>query len=236
VNEKYHKALQEALEWINNHYHPIGIVVSGSIIRGNAHHNSDFDIYVVHEGDYRQRVQKLFNEVPCEIFINNTGHIELYFEEELKNNRPVTAHILATGTVYAGNDHPEIISLIAAAKEYSNKIQELTAAQLCFKRYALAGLLEDATDMMAVDKLTALHILDKVVIDSIAFIYHINSTPLPRLKERLVMLQKVDAVAGNKVARYYMAAEVEAKYAVAKELVQHIAGASGFFEWDSERE
>ncbi len=236
MNEQHEQALNQALQWIQDTYQPIGIVVSGSIVRGNGHANSDLDIYVIHEADYRQRVQKLFNGVPCEILVNTMGHTELYFEAELKNNRPVTAHILATGVVHIGSENETLQELIASAKEYINKTEPLNEGQLAFKRYGLANLLEDATDVVETDKPAAQHILDKLMQDVMAFVYHTNGKPLPRIKERLALLHEADAAAASLVVQYYAAASVEERYAIAKSLIEILVGESGFFEWSSERE
>ena len=67
LSEPYARSLEEAVAWIRMEYSPLGIVASGSIIRGNPDPHSDFDIHVVTEG-VRQRVQKFFNGIPCEIF------------------------------------------------------------------------------------------------------------------------------------------------------------------------
>lgn len=83
----YRLALDQALAWITPHFEPLGIVAS-SIIRGNSHATSDFDLYVVHEQAFRQRVQKRFNGVPCEIFSNNPAQVRQYFARELRLNRP----------------------------------------------------------------------------------------------------------------------------------------------------
>jgi len=236
MNEQHEQALSAALKWIQDTYQPIGVVVSGSIVRGNGHANSDLDIYVIHEADYRQRVQKLFNGVPCEILVNTMGHTELYFEAELKNNRPVTAHILATGVVHIGSDNETVQELIASAKTYINKTEPLSEGQMAFRRYSLANLLEDATDMIETDKATAQHILDRLMQDVVAFVYHTNGKPLPRIKERLALLQEADAVIARLVAQYYAAASVEERYAIAKSVIEMLVGESGFFEWSSERE
>jgi len=90
-------------------------VVSGSILRGNPDRNSDLDIYVIHRQPFRRRIQKYFIGVPCELFLNNFAQVYQYFEQECKDNRPVTAHMLASGQVIRGAGDPELQELIHAA-------------------------------------------------------------------------------------------------------------------------
>ncbi len=73
--EPYALALQQALAFCHERTDPFGIVASGSIVRGTGDANSDLDIYVLHAHPWRQRVQRCFNGVPCEIFINALTHV-----------------------------------------------------------------------------------------------------------------------------------------------------------------
>lgn len=229
----YQLALRQALAWITTHFEPLGIVASGSIIRGNPHVTSDFDLYVVHEENFRQRVQKRFNGVPCEIFINNPAQVRGYFASELQRNRPVTAHLLATGQLVHGYDNPQILALVEEAHHYATRANPLTAEQATFRKYGLTTLLEDAADTLATDEATSLYLLDQVMVQLVEFVFANHQRPLPRLKERLALLGELDATVGRDVRQYYQLAGAAQKYAVAKALVLHVAGAAGFFEWSS---
>ena len=67
---RYHDALKAAATYIVNTYHPQGLVACGSIIRGSPGPNSDLDLYVIHDQPWRQRVQRWFEGIPTELFIN----------------------------------------------------------------------------------------------------------------------------------------------------------------------
>lgn len=233
MDPQYTQALNQALTWIKAHYTPIGLVVSGSIVRGNPDKNSDFDLYVIHEQPFRQRVQKVFGGVPCEIFVNTVAQTRQYFESELAANRPVTAHMLATGQLYLGHDHPQLLTLVAEAQHYATLTKPLTAEQLTFRRYGIANLFEDATDTLATDQPTSLYILDKAVGQLIELVFAAYPRPLPRLKERLRSLADLDPTAGQLVQHYYQATDPAARYEAARQLVLHVAGAGQFFEWSS---
>lgn len=233
MERHYQLALQQALDWIIDHFTPTGIVVSGSILRGNPHPNSDFDLYVLHEQAFRQRVQKRFNGVPCEIFVNTAAHVQSYFASEQRANRPVTAHLLATGQLVHGHDNPQLLALLAEARHYLTQAAPLTEEQVTFRTYGLATLFEDATDTLGTDALTCHYLLDQVVAQVVDYAFVARQRPLPRLKDRLRSLAELDASLGLGVQQYYLAASLEEKYALAKELVFQVAGAVGFFEWAS---
>ncbi len=102
--EPYASALRDAVAFVLDRVDPVGIVACGSVIRGTPSPNSDLDIYVVHEADWRQRIQRRFGGVPAEIFINPPTAIRGYFETERRAGRPITAHMLSTGFVVLDRD------------------------------------------------------------------------------------------------------------------------------------
>lgn len=229
----YRLALDQALAWITTHFEPLGIVASGSIIRGNPHATSDFDLYVVHEQAFRQRVQKRFNGVPCEIFVNNPAQVRAYFASELRQNRPVTAHLLATGQLVHGPDNPQILALVAEARHYATLANPLTEEQATFRKYGIATLLEDAADTLATDEASSCYMLDQAIAQLVEFVFAAHQHPLPRIKDRLATLGELDATVGQGVRQYYQSAGAAQKVAVAKALVLHVTGHGEFFEWRS---
>jgi len=236
MNDTYTKALEQALYWITSTYQVVGVVVSGSIIRGNPNSSSDFDIFVIQENSFRQRVQKFFNGVPCEIFVNTLEQIYTYFDAELRNNRPVTAHMLATGQLIKGAENQQLLTLLEAAEHYASLSPVMTDEQRLFRTYGLATLCEDAADIIASDQLTAAYILEKIVADIIEFIFLSRQQPLPRIKERLQHLAMLDETAYQLLRTYYHALLTKEKFFLVKELVLHVAGKAAFFEWSSSPE
>lgn len=229
----YRLALDQALAWITTHFEPLGIVVSGSIIRGNPHATSDFDLYVVHEQAFRQRVQKRFASVPCEIFVNNPAQVRQYFASEIRLNRPVTAHLLATGQVVHSHDQPQLLALMAEARHYATLANPLTEEQATFRTYGLVTLLEDAADTLATDEATSLYLLNQVIAQLVELVFVTHQHPLPRIKDRLAALSELDATIGRGEQQYYQPAGVVQKVELAKALVLHVTGRGEFFEWSS---
>jgi hypothetical protein len=232
----YNIALDKALTWVRKEFKPIGIIVSGSIIRGNPDINSDFDIYVIHQDSFRQRIQKYFEGIPCEIFVNNLNHIYGYLEQEYKSNRPVTAHIISTGKVIEGAENLELQKLIQSSKEFLSKSPTLTESQRVFIRYAIATMFEDATDLKDTDTHTSTYFLNKLVNDIIDYTFRNNSIPLPRPKERIKYLEINYPDIGKPISDFFSAENFFNKYEIAKKLVKKTVGEIGFFEWDSGRD
>jgi hypothetical protein len=100
----YDRALSAAVQFILEHTDPVGIIASGNILRGAPDASSDLDLYVIHLYPYRKRIQKFFQDVPAEIFINPPFQIECYLAEERAEGRPITAHMLAIGLVILATD------------------------------------------------------------------------------------------------------------------------------------
>src|SRR5689334_9007826 len=99
LSDLHRAALEQALTFVRSRYAPWAIVATGTIIRGTPDLSSDIDLCVLHNDPFRQRVQRRFQGVPFEIFVNPEGAILEYLESEARAGRPVTAHMLATGVV-----------------------------------------------------------------------------------------------------------------------------------------
>ena len=76
------------VEFILENYSVLGIIVSGTIIRGNQDLSSDLDIYVIQKEPFRQRLQKFFNHIPAEIFVNPPKLLKVI----LKMNKQIEDH------------------------------------------------------------------------------------------------------------------------------------------------
>lgn len=233
MDDHYTIALDKALTWVRKHFKPVAIIVTGSIIRGNPDLNSDFDIYVIHQDTFRQRIQKYFDGIPCEIFVNNFKHVYNYLEQEHKDNRPVTAHMISTGKVIEGADNLELQKLIQSAKEFLLQSPPLPDIKRINTRYAIATLFEDATDVKDTDALTSTYFLNKLVSDIIDYTFRNNGIPMPRPKERIMYLEQNYPDIGKLVTDYYRTESFHDKYNIAKTLVEGTVGEYGFFEWDS---
>jgi len=233
MDARYQAALNKVLNRVNENFNPIAIIVTGSIVRGNPNINSDFDIYVIHEESYRQRVQKYFDGVPCEIFVNNFKHVYDYFEEEYKLNRPISAHMVATGTVMMGAANPELKKLIETANKFLIKTPVIDDAKRTATKYTISTMFEDASDLKNTDPVTSKLFLNKMMLDLMDFVFLDNGIPQPRPKERIKYLTSNYPDLGKLISDYYEAENFNDQYLIAQELVMRVCGERGFFEWDS---
>lgn len=236
MDSRHQIALDLVLNWINKQFQPVGIIVSGTIVRGTPGPASDFDIFVLRANGHRQRIQKYFGEVPCEIFVNSFRHVYDYFETEFRQNRPVTAHMIATGRVVLGQDDARIVELIEAAQRYVNRAADLTEGKIVSIHYQMATLLEDAGDIKDTDPATCCYLLDKLIGEVIESVFLLHRMPLPRAKERIDRLKEAFPEIGEGVVGYYREKELDGKFEWARQLIKRIVGKEGFFEWESDPE
>lgn len=228
-------ALHEAMIYVQQRYDPLGIIAGGSIIRGNGGPTSDFDIYVIHDKPYRQRIQKRFSGVPAEIFVNNAASVRSYFPSECKAGRPITAHILATGVPLLKRD--EVVDqLIGEAHEWLKKRPDLTAAELLWKRYLIVDLLDNARDLLEDDPANASLFLHDAVRAMVDYAFLAVNRNLPRVKESITVLEQEQPAIGKLLRSYYEADHHQLRFSVAEQIAVQLLGTAEFFEWETEPE
>ncbi len=147
LSEPHASALREAVSFILETFTPIGIVATGTILRGDADANSDIDLYVVHLTLKRQRLSRIYTGVPVEIFVNPPQAIRRYFESEARDGQPYTSHMLATGTVLLGESDKEFQGLLDDASRVLSHRPTPSDKFLTRERYAIATQFEDAEDI-----------------------------------------------------------------------------------------
>jgi hypothetical protein len=164
VGEPYATALRSSVAFVCGEVNAVGIVATGTIIRGTSHQSSDLDLYVIHNEPFRRRVQRFFGErVPTEIFINPPSAIRAYFVEENEAGRPCTAHMLATGYVVFERG-PDVKQLRLEAKEWLERPSFPNEDATIRARYDAAIRLEDATDVAREDSTTSSLLMSQAVI------------------------------------------------------------------------
>jgi len=230
LSDKYAVALHRAVKFILENYTVLGIIVSGTIIRGNPDPSSDLDIYVINAQPFRQRLQKFFHGVPAEIFVNPPKSVERYFEEEQADRRPLTAHMLATGFVVLDLD-PVIGDLQSKAKRLLS--QPPAAPQyLTYQRYSSALLFEDAEDIVERDPEVAEMIVYRAVAEMLNFCFIKAGSFIPRQKSILEELAKLDTKVAELARSFYRASTLGEKMELAGRIADQTIGIRGFFEWE----
>ncbi|MFC1997911.1 hypothetical protein ACFLXI_09985, partial [Chloroflexota bacterium] len=215
--------------YILGRYRVSGIIVSGTIIRGNPDPASDLDIYVIHQEDFRQRIQKFFGHIPAEIFVNPPHKVEAYFVEEGSKRRPITAHMLATGFVILDID-PVIQDLIQKAKRLMAQ-PPAAPKDLTTHRYFPALLFEDAVDIAQNDPATAQMILSQAVTEMLNFSFIQAGEFIPRQKSLLKELEKIDDVTADLPRNFFEGTSFDLRLDIAGKIADRTIKERDFFEW-----
>lgn len=232
LQEPYATALHEAVVFILDCFPVHGIIVSGSIISGNASPSSDLDIMVLHAQPQRQRLQRFFQGVPTEIFVNPPQAIRTYFAKECTDGRPSTAHMWANGFVVLNAD-PLVDSLRQEAAAWLQKRPDPTPLALTMKRYFNADAFENALDLVERDPAMALLLMHEAIWQMVNQRFLIANHNIPRHKEILAKLKELDPQAGELLQRFLLEPNLAQKFALGQQVAQTLNGAIGFFEWET---
>jgi Nucleotidyltransferase domain len=228
-------ALKEALSFIESTTDPVAVVAAGSIIRGSPDKNSDLDIYVIHDAPWRCRIQRYFNGVPTEIFVNHFDHVHTYFAEEDRTGRAITAHMLATDVLLQGADEYRIGAIVEAAREWLERPVAVELDSLTLERYLLACRIEDTLDLHDRDFLFASALLAAVIPEVLRFACRRLEGRIPRDKDLRSVIERIDPHLGNLLAEYLGTEGDVARFERGLAIAQRVLGELGFFEWESPR-
>ena len=230
----FDRAIAALEAYIRATYAPIGIVVAGSIVRGEAGPNSDLDVFVVHEQPWRLREQRRVEGVPAELFVNPPEQVRRYFANGHAAGCPDTAHMFATGELLEPV-HPVIRELVAEARDWLARPLEPAPEQLEALRYAGVDLLDDARDIIAHDPIAANLLLADAVRRIIAYAFWKQRRFQPRRKDAVTALAAIDPAAAGLVRRWATSSAADA-LAAAEALARHVLDADTFYAWTSTRE
>jgi hypothetical protein len=229
---KYDTALRDAVSFVLATFKPVGIIASGTIIRGNPDPTSDLDLWVIHLAPLRQRIQKFFNAVPAEIFVNPPWVIETYFAHDQSSARPISAHMMATGFVVLATD-PVVGELHRKAKWLLTQPPDLTAEAIVQARYAAATRFEDALDIAARNPIGATMLLSQTLIEMLRFAFLKAQRFIPRDKDLLDEFRLLDPDSAARAHEFFETSDSNKRIRLATEIADRILGTRGFFEWSS---
>lgn len=232
LGEPYDLALRAAVDFVVARYDPIGLIASGSIVRGTADASSDLDVYVVIRRLERQRVQRRFHGVPAEIFVNPPVIIRRYFAEEGATARPLTAHMLATGHVVLALD-PVVETLREEARAWLAQRVDLTPEDVTRERYLCATRFEDAMDVAGREPGLASALAVEAVLAMLELQCRIATGFVPRRKDLLVAVEKIDGDLAALARALFDSPSNAERVELAGAIADRAVGARGFFEWES---
>jgi predicted nucleotidyltransferase len=235
LNEHYLDSLKEGTRWIIDNFNPSGIIVTGTIVRGNPDVSSDFDVFVIHNNNFRQRIQKIFKSIPFEIFVNPSSSIIKNIKDEYKTRMQCTSHMLATGYVLL-NKSNIVNDLVTNAKSYLNKQPEYDEKQAEILRYKAAILLEDAIDIKDKDVGMANIFISDSVQAILDWFYYKEHLFMPRKKDLIVNTEEINYEIGKYARNVLESIHIEDKIDYLKRLADRTIMTYGFFEWESRRE
>jgi hypothetical protein len=230
---RYDRALRLAVSYIQKRFKPTAIIASGTIIRGKPHANSDLDLYVIHRKPFMQRVQKRFNGVPAEIFVNTPATVIKHLMSQREMRRPITAHMISTGVILLNNE-PLLPKLTAKARVIlKNGPKKPDKIDIVHERYFAGSLYEYALDMAESDPATAQIILSRAVYQMLQAMVLITNHYEPRDKDLLLCIKEIDPVLSKWTKSFYTAASLKTKLGLAERIADRTIKCRGFMEWES---
>lgn len=235
IDTKYDKALKEAVRYILKKFSVQGIIVTGSIIRGNNHQSSDLNIFVVNNRYERQRIQKYFNNVPCEIFISTPTIIKKEIEDGCLDGNCTTADMFGTGfTIYDQNQL--VYKLKNKSKDVIIRGPITNKIPMQSLKYKIADQYENAVDISESDPYMTLILLSDVIIKAIKYKFRESGKWEPRHKEFMKELEKFDYDLYNQLKLFYDSNDFNDRFKIAEKIIDSTIKTHGFFEWESEVE
>lgn len=235
LSPRHRVALLDAWRWIDASLQPQGLLVTGSIVRGEAHAGSDLDLVVLWPRAGRQRVQRWFAGVPAEVFANSAAWLMHSVTSEALGGRPVMAHMLATGVVLRDDD-TALARVAAEAARLLRGGPQMSARELEARRYFAVGSVEDALDLLPTDGGDARLLVHRAVDAMLGYAFLARGRFLPPAKLRLAELRALDPGAADSLLAVLDAADAAARAQLLREAGERILGANGFFAWDSDDE
>lgn len=227
--EQLEACIAQAVAYARDTYDPLGVVVGGSLVRGEGGPHSDLDVVIVHRCPWRLRDQRRFGGVPAELFVNPPHALRGYFVTERAEGRPVMAHLLAHGRVMPGAE-AEVLALVDEARA------SWEAGPPPFDRAAAVhgavDLLDDARDLHGRDDAGELALLAAATQRIAEVAERAAGRWAPRRKAALATLARRDPDCARLVGAF-AAAPPEARLELVAELARHVLGVDGFFSWRS---
>src|SRR5262249_39789607 len=153
--------------------------------------------------------------------------IQKYFVDDQKEARPISAHMMATGTVVMATD-PVVDQLRQTAISLLSSPPILTPQKLTVARYAAATKLEDAVDIVERNPATANILVSEAVRQMLQFAFLKAGRFIPRDKDILDSLTDIDSDLATKAELFFESADRGRRMDLAFELADSILEVRGF--------
>lgn len=228
------QALRAAVRVVLAEVEAVGILAAGSLVRGTGGPTSDLDLYVLHLGPWKRRLQRRFEGVPTEIFVNHPASARSFLREELASGRPITAHMLSTAFVVLDLD-PVVGELRREAAEALAAPPSFDPTMVTYARYLAVDALDNARDVHSADPVSSALFVSRAVHGALSAAFLAASRFVPREKDLVRgALELVPALSRTdlETALGVTPAPTD-RLAAAGRVVEALCGASTFFAWDS---
>ncbi len=235
IPDRYLHALETVLAEIETETEPVGILLTGSVVHGNAAASSDLDVAILHDQPWRQRVQRVVDGVPVECFINSQTWWLHTLESEAASGRSPAAHFLARGVIWR-DQGDRMQELQRTAQRYVDAGPQVSEEVLVALRYTAVSTLEDGIDIVTIDADRARWLLYDAIDKALRHHYMLNRVWIPREKDVFQDLDKRWPGIGASVGDAFAADSVVALGNKATEIVRTCTGETRFFDWASSRQ
>lgn len=235
IPDRYLRALETVLEEIETETEPVGILLTGSVIHGNASATSDLDVAILHDAPWRQRVQRVIDGAPIECFINSHAWWIRTLDFQAATGRSPAAHFLAKGAIWRDRDS-RMHELQRTAQRYVDAGPQVPDHILTALRYAAVSTLEDGVDIVTIDAERARWLLYDAIDKALRCRYMHNQIWIPREKDAFADLDRRWPGLGASVRDAYASTCVVALGNMATEIVRTCTGETRFFDWSSPRQ
>jgi len=211
MQDKFDKALWEALKYFKKKRNILGILVSGSYVYGNLSKNSDIDLFIVMEDlQWREKGIKIFNGVEVEYFLQPYSQILKYFERESENLKRTTISIFSSGKILFDPQN-KLKELVRVAKRLSTKkLPSVPKARVDLIKYFVEDDLKDLSDATEnKDVALANLIINSLFYDILDNYFLLERFPKPKSKYLLSAIK--DKEFRNKVTIFLNSNSIETR-------------------------
>lgn len=185
--DRFERALSVASEQLKDEFGAdlVGLLFAGSAAYGTPMPNSDVDLYVLIQPNWRQRRNRVIEGVEVEMFINPVSQIR----RELDKENAATVNMFALGHVT--HDPTGVVAqLVERAKRIAAKPTESPDdTQLYFIRYNPSDLVRDVEDLLEIDLVAAEMLLSVALQTVLEAYWQIRGQSPPKPKHLLKALR-----------------------------------------------
>jgi hypothetical protein len=232
LDEPFATALDDAVAFLDRlPEEVIGIWLAGSLARGPGDANSDLDLYVLVDGSHRRRINRRFNGVPVEIFLNPPEWARRYIGENRELGRKSSIGMMASGLILL-DPRGECAALADECRAAIDLGPAVPAVQLEFRRYFAVDGLDNARDVADRDPTTARLMAAESLREAATIWFLRQGEWPPRQKELFPVLRARHPEAAALVDRCAATGDLTAGAGA----LYLLLGVDTFYEWETQPE